>query len=529
MKPIKILHLTDLHFKAGEKRTQRIKREKALHGLVDKLGGGEQFASLTAIVVSGDIAYFAEEEDYDEAKVFFEDLFEALGLDEAFIKQRVIICPGNHDVLRARLKPHHNIHQKSLNQVLNFDGKALKEWSDLVFQYYNDFCEDIGVEVYDNGGKTGFYTCGVRILEEEKICFMTLNSSWLCLGEWEEKDKKGRTWLSNDYGRLIVGRDIVLTLEDYLIKQINLDDYLKVVVLHHPPGWLRWEEKFNNADNDYLPALDAINRFADLVFCGHEHGEVKDPVLLNDQALWITGGSTYSRGYDEKAYRNNLSMVTIDRERQILDRQPFNYLPGRFRWEKGIPGHFLLGNVVKLLQKLFLVDPSHYDFIIKYLNSPDQRLLTESLTNGENIDEADTFKRVTFSPGQLATEDFCKNALRYLFSIDSLERFGGTAMIFRDRYHRNNIFELVPWFELSEDHFDHTERQIPSDGQYVLVCFSVFDDRAPWHVESTAFEQAANERIRQIEHKYKAAILAKRLNIIAKLFTLKEVKSLIIN
>ncbi len=97
-RPLRWLHLSDLHFKAAEKWDRRATLA-ALIRKVEELrdeGRGPDLVFLT-----GDIAYSGKKAEYDQAFDFFDQLQAATGLK---MSERFFLIPGNHDVDRGQVK-----------------------------------------------------------------------------------------------------------------------------------------------------------------------------------------------------------------------------------------------------------------------------------------------------------------------------------------------------------------------------------------------------------------------------------------
>ncbi len=86
--PIRLLHLSDLHFNAEtEPRTK-------LQWLINDLEKGMKIDNLEYLVLSGDVTDKGNDEGFDKGREFVELLIDRFGLSA----QRCIFVPGNHDV-----------------------------------------------------------------------------------------------------------------------------------------------------------------------------------------------------------------------------------------------------------------------------------------------------------------------------------------------------------------------------------------------------------------------------------------------
>lgn len=85
-----ILHLTDLHFTHNLPSVQSEQRWKRV---ACEIAGGCGKRKMDVVAVTGDFTCHASREEFDRAERFLQDLVNRLGLT----RQRVLMCPGNHD------------------------------------------------------------------------------------------------------------------------------------------------------------------------------------------------------------------------------------------------------------------------------------------------------------------------------------------------------------------------------------------------------------------------------------------------
>jgi hypothetical protein len=101
--PIRLLHLSDIHFRADTAWDQEpIPRHLA------KFIAGEVADGLVpdCVVITGDLAYSGKADEYMAARAWLEQaLWPALSpeLAAALPRDRLLLVPGNHDVDRARV------------------------------------------------------------------------------------------------------------------------------------------------------------------------------------------------------------------------------------------------------------------------------------------------------------------------------------------------------------------------------------------------------------------------------------------
>lgn len=110
LRPLNLVHLSDLHFIVGD--TGRAEREahqrrRILEDLSQLAAGG---LVVDAVLVTGDIAYSGQEEQYHLADEWLNQLANALKVKPS----RVIVCPGNHDVDWSAIGDEHRKHRADL-------------------------------------------------------------------------------------------------------------------------------------------------------------------------------------------------------------------------------------------------------------------------------------------------------------------------------------------------------------------------------------------------------------------------------
>jgi predicted MPP superfamily phosphohydrolase len=91
MSVFQILHLSDLHIKPKEDFDRSVVLDPLIKRVEEDLRSG---LKPEIVVVTGDVAYSGKKSEYKLAKVFFDDLLEALKLHT----DKLFIVPGNHDM-----------------------------------------------------------------------------------------------------------------------------------------------------------------------------------------------------------------------------------------------------------------------------------------------------------------------------------------------------------------------------------------------------------------------------------------------
>jgi hypothetical protein len=93
--PIYLLHTSDTHF--GGHPSERFKNETlAIEQVIRPLFDSKP--PFIFVVISGDISEHGYSTEYAQAEHWLKDLARRLGISDADMKHRVLLCPGNHDV-----------------------------------------------------------------------------------------------------------------------------------------------------------------------------------------------------------------------------------------------------------------------------------------------------------------------------------------------------------------------------------------------------------------------------------------------
>ncbi len=93
------LHISDLHFRAPQNDDFRIMREALLRD-VDELAAKESLIP-DFIVITGDLAFAGQREEYDLVQEYFDMLLKTTGVS----RDRLFVIPGNHDVDHSAITP----------------------------------------------------------------------------------------------------------------------------------------------------------------------------------------------------------------------------------------------------------------------------------------------------------------------------------------------------------------------------------------------------------------------------------------
>lgn len=272
-----VLHLTDLHFgwEGSDAQSKEAARRNCLNSVTKQLKQivNEDAAwRPTIVAITGDIGWGGNASDYEAAKEWLACLMKVLG----FGYDRVVVCPGNHDINRrsARLLARPEAWKiADENLSLPIAEEYLK-----CFEAFSKFCDELGVRTYDFAG-TKSYLVGKTSFEGLDV--VALNSAWYC------RD-------NSDQNKLWIGWPHLQKMEsDGQVRLVDQESGNPVLALiHHPKEWLNEQE--THAWENRPNVWDALSARCHLILNGHTHGEVRKADRFAEGAWHLTGGSAYA-------------------------------------------------------------------------------------------------------------------------------------------------------------------------------------------------------------------------------------------
>jgi small GTP-binding protein len=281
--PIRILHLSDLHF---DSKTDPIAKLQPLFADLHDKDGGLGFERLDYLVVSGDFTMRANPNEFELARQFVSGLIEEFELTA----ERCIIVPGNHDLSWDEdvynWKPGRKvkIEELSADQYLEQgDGYLIldeKRYPNRLINFSHDFYHPLLQKEYPLAFKE---QCIPILFEQTGIQFITLNSSWK-VDEWFQR----RSNIHPDalaYGLSLANMEIKKARLDHrLDKDANI---LRIGVWHHPVSGNGKIE-----DEAFLRQLQQAN--VRVCLHGHVHESRADLAgYLYPNKIYIVGAGTF--------------------------------------------------------------------------------------------------------------------------------------------------------------------------------------------------------------------------------------------
>ncbi|MDR2032482.1 MAG: metallophosphoesterase, partial [Azoarcus sp.] len=284
-----ILHLSDMHFgRDGTHRAKQDNRKLCLEDLLKQLRKLEEGWKPTIICMTGDVGWKGAASDYDEAKKWLDELLAACGLTY----EKVMLCPGNHDVNRAiaENQPRPDSAEEA-DEVLG----AMEGYLQEPFKAYIAFCESTGIPSLNFGGDSS-YLVGQR--EVDGLRFVVLNSAWFAKGD----DDKGKLWLGQPHIKRMAAVGQLPKIAEQPAPPVT------IALLHHPQEWFHENEihAYGRRPNTW----DYLAFRCDFILSGHTHAEIRPPDTIAQKALHFSGGATY----EGANYRNTFQLLRIHRD-----------------------------------------------------------------------------------------------------------------------------------------------------------------------------------------------------------------------
>lgn len=292
------IHLSDIHFK--KMRNGHITdvdddvRNELLRDVEQQSKG---FSSISGILVTGDIAFSGQPDQYQRAEQWLANLCARAGC----LADMVWTVPGNHDIDREVIRKSTSIedrHDKLRRiEVAEIEGQLERYWNDeearssfiKPLKAYNDLAKKFECQI--NPGD--FYWEDDLLLNDGSILRLRgLNSTFVSNGS--DNDKVDSTKL------ILSKKQIICQTESGVV-------YL--TLCHHPPDWCRDQDEIN----------DWLDKRVNVQLFGHKH---RQRIELADKRVRITSGAA-NPDTREPNWKPCYNFITIsvkndDGNRQLL-------------------------------------------------------------------------------------------------------------------------------------------------------------------------------------------------------------------
>lgn len=265
---MRLLHISDIHFKTPgcllpDMDPEKPYRSALLRDVRELVRLGK---SVDAILITGDIAYKGDPEEFEFASTWIEELADTAQCQI----ESVFTVPGNHDVDRRICQQplvkavqstiSNSDEEASREQILkNYlfdDDSGARLFSPV--KAYNDFAKFYGCEIYP---KRPFWKQKLRIDNQTELCIYGLTSTLLS-GHDDLDERPGGLYLSPLQTSFEVNERVI-----------------NIIMSHHPPEWFQDRGAINQA----LNSRSTIHLF------GHEHEQriIRDRTYMRFSAAAV--------------------------------------------------------------------------------------------------------------------------------------------------------------------------------------------------------------------------------------------------
>lgn len=279
--------LSDLHMDFKNCTTKTARRE-----LLKVLKKENEEGNISFVLITGDCLH-RNHGDVEKSRAFIQEIGKSCGVE----KDRIIICPGNHDIDRE------NVIRNTA--ITNYrEHGVLPEVENCLVGYVN--FRELYSLVYGERYKPFFYkdVDDFRIIEIDS-CLLS-------------KDDK-------DYGKLIVGFSELADLSDKIPK----DEKINIVMMHHGVEWLQ-------ADDGRRFQHWLVQNNVKMVFCGHNHAPGMNILTegISENRLPMEGIPQFTCGCAlADSYSNPVFMVGKYMNDESLEIGLYEYR-NNSKWEK---------------------------------------------------------------------------------------------------------------------------------------------------------------------------------------------------
>jgi len=309
-----VLHVTDLHFgfepADSHGTTALAHREHTLDQLLITLNSLQDDLKPDVVALSGDVGWKGTASDYARAATWIKQLLHNLGLTA----DSLVVCPGNHDIdRRATMGMPPPLTAELADDYLRPENleNFMRPFTD-----FSEFLASLGVPRL-RLGVTDYAFLGHRMLGG--LRFVCLNSAWFCRGE----EDRGRLWIGLPQLEVMQSSGQLSAIPSYD------SDPITVALVHHPSSWLHDSE--SNSYGERPNTYHLLAQGSHIILSGHVHGAPEEPTRASNHAYVFTTGA----GYVTARYRNNFSILQVDRRQRTVTQHCFEYDP-RYKHWKGV-------------------------------------------------------------------------------------------------------------------------------------------------------------------------------------------------
>jgi predicted MPP superfamily phosphohydrolase len=254
---ILILHLSDIHLKTDRRLNKVLDRVEAITAALQRVVAS---AEACFIVISGDIAFSGQSEQYAQAIELISGLKTGLTAAASTTNVHVVVVPGNHD---CDFSMSSGTRSFILENIKVKDSEAINEdivgemtaVQDAFFRFAAEV-EGEGGEGVREGGRRLYYELHFNI-KGFKVGFNCLNAAWM-------------SRLHELQGQMVFPM--------HLVKGGDEAADLNISVFHHPDRWLE--------SSNSRPFREYVEYASNIILTGHEH--ISDNYVKHNRAGAVT-------------------------------------------------------------------------------------------------------------------------------------------------------------------------------------------------------------------------------------------------
>jgi 3',5'-cyclic AMP phosphodiesterase CpdA len=302
MRCISWLHISDIHMRACDAWPQQV----VMTAMCADIRANRPDRPVDFVLVTGDLAYGGQAEEYDLVKGFLDELSEAADVPI----DRIFCIPGNHDIDRDRQQFCFQGARAALKDSSSTDAflgsPNADDFRTLMARQenYRTFQKSYfaGQERAPTADELGYVAH--LVIDEVRVAIIGLDTAWLANGGIE------------DHMKLLLGERQILNA---LALAIDTPDPPHIVVAmgHHPLHLLQ--------DFDRRAALRRVEEQCHFYHCGHLHEpEARSSGQTPGGCLTVASGASF----ETRQSHNTYSVVRLDLHKAERTITTHRYSPG---------------------------------------------------------------------------------------------------------------------------------------------------------------------------------------------------------
>ena len=285
VRPISWLHVSDIHMRATDVWSQDV----VLQSICDKIVvQRNQGLALDFILVTGDLAFSGQANEYELVTEFLNVLSDASGVARKY----VFSIPGNHDIERDRQQMCFlgtRTYLQNQNRIDAFLDSG-EDLAQLLERQANFRCFQASYFIDQERERSadGLAYVSRLTIDGVRLAIVGLDSAWLSCGG------------SDDFGKLIVGERQVINAFQ-MTYEPNDTPHIVIAMVHHPFHMLR--------ECDRPRVISRAEEACNFIHCGHLHApETRTTVSGGAECLTVSSGASY----ETRESLNSYSIITLD-------------------------------------------------------------------------------------------------------------------------------------------------------------------------------------------------------------------------